>query len=234
MNAGSRGFSGCRTWSSSSSATTFTGGGTVVLRCRPCGLSGCVTTATTSQPSPNNARSGGVANSGVPQKRTRMSLGLAPRRPVSRDRRRSGQDASLPGVFLLEVFPPRHDAAPLEEAQVIDEQLAMQVVDFVLERARQQFIRFALEGLSLEVGGAHGDPRRAIHIAVNVGNRKASLFGAFATRFGDDFGIDEDDGIVVHVHDGDALETSDLWRGEADPLRGAHGLEHVVHQAPEI
>jgi len=49
----------------------FTGGGTAVERDRPWGLSGCVTTATTSNPSPSRASSEGTANSGVPKKTTR-------------------------------------------------------------------------------------------------------------------------------------------------------------------
>jgi hypothetical protein len=71
MKSSPRGFSGCRTGIPSSRAIAFIGEGTSVERERPCGLSGCVTTATTSNPSPISARSGGVANSGVPQKTTR-------------------------------------------------------------------------------------------------------------------------------------------------------------------
>ena len=56
----------------SRSAMSFTGGGSTVDRERPTGRSGCVTTPTTSKPSPISARSGGAANSGVPQKSTRI------------------------------------------------------------------------------------------------------------------------------------------------------------------
>ena len=49
----------------------FTGGATACERERPCGLSGCVTTARTSNPSPSSASREGTANSGVPKKTTR-------------------------------------------------------------------------------------------------------------------------------------------------------------------
>src|SRR6266571_1209853 len=71
-NAPSVGFSGWKIVSSSDSAATFTGGGISVARERPCGASGCVTTATTSNPSPTSARSEGTANSGVPKNATRI------------------------------------------------------------------------------------------------------------------------------------------------------------------
>ena len=70
-NSGVDGGSGSKTGTSSSSAATFTGEGTRVDRERPCGLSGRVTTAATSNPSPNSASSDGTANSGVPKKTTR-------------------------------------------------------------------------------------------------------------------------------------------------------------------
>src|SRR2546422_498001 len=70
-NAGSLGRSGCSTGTSSASAAVLTGVGTTVERERPWGLSGCVTTATTSNPSPSKAWREGTANSGVPKKTTR-------------------------------------------------------------------------------------------------------------------------------------------------------------------
>ena len=48
------------------------------------------------------------------------------------------------------------------------------------------------------------------------------------------FGIDQDDGIVVDVDDGDALDPPDLRRGEPDPLRGVHRLEHVVDELAQV
>ncbi len=70
-NPSPRGCSGWSTGMFSRSAISFTGGASTFERERPTGRSGCVTTPTTSKPSPISARSAGVANSGVPQKSTR-------------------------------------------------------------------------------------------------------------------------------------------------------------------
>ena len=67
-NSASLGREGCSTGRSSSIATRLMAGGTMVDRVRPRGLSVCVTTATTSNPSPMSARSEGAAKSGVPKK----------------------------------------------------------------------------------------------------------------------------------------------------------------------
>src|SRR5258708_39577534 len=65
----------------SATATSLTAGAFTEDRVRPTGLSGCVTTPPTSNPSPMSARRGAVANSGVPQKTTR-TLQLLLRMPV--------------------------------------------------------------------------------------------------------------------------------------------------------
>jgi len=72
-NSSSRAVSGWKTGSPSSRAIRLTGDSCSARR-RPAGLSGCVTTPQTSKPSPSSARSDGVAKSGVPQKRIRITL----------------------------------------------------------------------------------------------------------------------------------------------------------------
>jgi len=54
----------------------LTGDG-IISRDLPCGLSGCVTTPTTSKPSPTSARNAGAANSGVPQNATRTYISVS-------------------------------------------------------------------------------------------------------------------------------------------------------------
>src|SRR5262245_23813707 len=126
-----RGRSGWTTGIDSSSAICLIGDGTSDERERPCGRSGWVTTPTTSNPSPNSARSGGAANSGVPQKRTLMVrserlFSVPPRDLVRR---------KLPDVLreiLSHRFPLRERRSPLQKAEVVDEELAVQMVDLVL------------------------------------------------------------------------------------------------------
>ena len=139
MNSSPRGRSGWNTGSDSSSAICLTGGASSFERERPTGLSGCVTTPTTSKPSPISARSGGTANSGVPQKSTRTQSSSS---GCSCDR--DGSVSSLSNearILVLLLRPLRQRRASLENAQVVDEQLAVQMIDLVLQAAREQVRR---------------------------------------------------------------------------------------------
>src|SRR5690606_27880339 len=109
--------SGCSTSGPSSGVTALTGGGWSV-RPGPAGRSGCVTTPTTSCPSPIRARSDGIAKSGVPQNST---LTIAPR-----------------GSLSLQLLPPVQQHLSLERADPIDEEDSVKVVDLVLERSGEE------------------------------------------------------------------------------------------------
>jgi hypothetical protein len=66
----------------------------------------------------------------------------------------------LPDVlreFLLHGFPLCESRPPLEEAQVVDEELSVEVIDLVLQAAREQVGRFELEWLAVAVERANGD-----------------------------------------------------------------------------
>ncbi len=67
------------------------------------------------------------------------------------------------------------------------------------------------------------------------GRREAALFFVLLAFALDDLRIDEDDLVVgvlleADVDDGEALREADLRSGEADSLRGVHGLEHLFDQ----
>src|SRR3954468_16978796 len=124
-SSGSRAFLGWNTGSSSSIAICLMGEW-IISRERPCGLSGCVTTPTTSKPSPRSARSGGVANSGVPQKRTRTLQFLVPVMVLCDLLRRQHPD--VPRVLLPFLFPLRHRRSLLEYAHVVEEHLSVQMI----------------------------------------------------------------------------------------------------------
>ncbi len=72
-NSSALSFSGCSIGSPNSRAATFTSL-SCILRPRPAGLSGVVTTATTLYPSPARRRSDATANSGVPMNIMRKSF----------------------------------------------------------------------------------------------------------------------------------------------------------------
>src|ERR1035437_899991 len=240
-NSGPRGRSGWSTGIDSASAMVFTGEGSSVDLERPRGLSGRVTTATTSCPSPTSASRGGVANSGVPKKTMRI-CSLLPsvvcRLPSSklfvvvrfvfvfaRD-----DDPDQARILRFLVFPFGEQFLPLEEAQVIDEQLAVQVVDLVLKAHAQQLSTHNLERLALAIERLDHDARRARDVAVQLGDREAAFFPLDGPRALDDLRIDEHEPLAVHVHHREPLRAAHLRGGEAHAVRGGHRFEHVVDE----
>src|SRR5688572_21414245 len=127
--ASPRGRSGSSTTGTPASvATSLTADGRG-FRPRPAGRSGCVTTPTISCPSSSSARRLGAAKSGVPQKRIFTGVGSAP------------AGSSLRLRLRLGLLPLRHLHLALEGAQAVDEEDAVQVIDLVLEGAREQPLR---------------------------------------------------------------------------------------------
>src|SRR5688572_21044290 len=231
-NAAARGFSGCSTGTPSAIAISLIGDGTSVERERPRGRSGCVTTAQTSNPSPTSARSDGAAKADVPQKRTR-TLQLLVAVVVLRDfqRRDAARQRLVAGAQLLPLLERR---APLEQPEIVDEQLAVQVIDLVLEAARQQLGRVELDRFPLAVLRLDDDAHRALDVGVDVGNRQATLFAPLRSLAMHDLRIDDDVSRAIDVHDRDALRAPHLRRGEPDSLGGVHRLEHVVHELLKV
>src|SRR5690349_1871257 len=174
-NSVPRGCSGCSTGSPSATAISLIGGATSVERERPTGRSGCVTSAATSKPSPINAESEGQANVNVPQKRTRTSE-LLVAMVMLRDGRRNHR-ARERAVTLAHLLPFALGRLLLHKAQVVDEQLAVQVIVLVLNAPREELLHVAravhrvgveLERLPLAIERAHDHAGRALHIAVHV------------------------------------------------------------------
>jgi hypothetical protein len=134
-------------------------------------------------------------------------------------------------------FSIRSDAVALEGAQVLDEDLAHQVVHLVLDAHRHQAGGFALEEFAVAVERAHGHPRVAAHLVVDRRHRQAALVGHHhVLAAGDDLRVDQHQGPVAcvgGVHHDHAFVHVDLGRGQAHALGVVHGLEHVVDQAAD-
>src|SRR5437763_2241368 len=183
----------------SATATSFTADALSVERERPPGLSGCVTTAATSNPSPSSARSGAVANSGVPQKSTRTSELLVrvfvPRALLGCLECGAADEAR---ILVLLQLPLREGRGAFEHAQVVEEQPAVEMVDLVLEAACEQLGRFDLILVALEVRRAHDDVLGALDVGVDVGDRETALF-SFLLRAAPlhDLGVDDDERLAV-------------------------------------
>src|SRR5205814_6258547 len=76
-------------------------------------------------------------------------------------------------------LPLRHRRPALERAEVIDEKLAVEVVDLVLEAASEELGPGCLVLGAVLVGGADGNRLRTLDIAIDVGYRETALFRFF-------------------------------------------------------
>src|SRR4051812_28953955 len=94
---------------------------------------------------------------------------------------------------LREILPHRFPLCkrrpPLEKAEIVDKELAVQMIDLVLQTAREQVGRLELEWLTVAVERANGDARGALHVAENLRNRKAALLGFRGPLGDDDLGV---------------------------------------------
>ncbi len=94
--------------------------------------------------------------------------------------RRSGED-QLHAVIARLLGQLALDPPLLELRQVIDEDLAVQVVDLVLDADRQQAIGFHRPLLAVEVEVFDGDPFGTLDLVVDAGHRQAAFFADLLT-----------------------------------------------------
>ena len=77
--------------------------------------------------------------------------------------------------------------------------------------------------------------RRALHVAVDVGNGETALLRLRLWPLRrHDLGIHERVGVALDVHHADALGAAHLRGREPDPVRGVHCREHVVEQPADL
>src|SRR5579859_1527583 len=218
--SGARIFSGWWTGMPAASAASLTGDEEICWP-RPRGRSGCVITATISKSDcERRCWSEGTAKAGVPQKR-----------------RRSGATSS-PLALFFQFFDFALDEVALEHAEMLDEENAVEVVDFMAEGAGEQIFAADLEGLALGVLRFYGDELRSNDVATKPGNREAAFFLAFFTFSVNDFGIGENDfrlGIFSagDIDDSHAQGHADLRGSQADALSGVHGGKHIFGKLRE-
>ena len=125
----------------------------------------------------------------------------------------------------------------LQRREVIDEQLAVQVIHLVLDADGQQAVGPQLLRLALAVEEAHGDLVGAVHVGEDAGHGQAAFLVHLFAGLVAQLRIDEDLGLVLFladVDDHEALVHVHLAGGQADARRVVHGLEHVVEQALEF
>src|SRR5690606_32336056 len=160
---------------------------------RPAGRSGWVRTPTTGWREARRLASARSAKTGVPANTTRRDAPAGRGAPPA-----SSGDGTL---LLAELCP---DARLLEPREVLDEHLAVQVIDLVLDAHREQPVRFLGEGGAVPVQRADGHPIRALDLVVDAGHRQATFLvdlGFLALR--DDLGVDEHPQVVPLLGDVD-------------------------------
>src|SRR5262245_63427922 len=123
---------------------------------RPAGRSGWVTTNGIWCPAFSKRSSARDANSGVPAKTRRRKAGSG---RLAKLLRQLGADALL-----------------LQLREVLDENLALQVVHLVLDADGQQSLRLERERLAILVVSAHFHALGALHELVDARHREASFF----------------------------------------------------------
>src|SRR6187401_258299 len=105
---------------------------------RPRARSGCVSESTTGMFASSNARRSPAANAGVPAKPTFI-----------------GRSSAREPLLFAE---PRRKPRALECRKVVDEDLALEVLRFVLDANGEHTVRLELERLALRVLRAHENP----------------------------------------------------------------------------
>src|SRR5271165_322800 len=68
------------------------------------------------------------------------------------------------------------DPGLLQQRQVLDEYLAIEVIDLVLDAYGQRIAAIDSESGAVLVLGAHAHPRGPAHLVVDAGHREATLF----------------------------------------------------------
>src|ERR1019366_5086637 len=205
-------FSGWTTGRPSPSAVRFTGD-SASCRPRPLGRSGWVATSFTRKPAATSFSSVGTANCGVPQN-TRSIMG------------------ALPFALLDQLADLAFHNVSLQSADVADIELAVEMVGFVHQRARQQFFSAYLDGFTFHILRARGNRAWPRHLLAEFGQTQTALVGSETPFSVDDLGVDQHDlgaGIFLEadINHRNALADADLRRRQTDAMGGVHALKHV-------
>src|SRR5271156_284995 len=221
-DSSARTFCGWYTGIPAAVAASFTGELATSLP-RPRGRFGCVTTPTIwkSGWAINSCREG-RANAGVPQKIIFSGgTGVLP----------------LAGFFQLADFAL--DEVAFQHAEVGDEENAVEVINFVAERASEEAFAAAFKGSARRILRADGDVLRALHVAAKSREREAAFLFALLAFGINNFGIGEDhfclgNFSVGDVNNREAQADANLRRGEPYTRGGVHGFEHVRDELLQV
>ena len=91
-------------------------------------------------------------------------------------RRLQRHAADVAWIVVRRELPLRDGRGALQHAQVVEKELAVEVVDLVLETAREQVGGITLERPSVAVERTDGDRLRPLDVRVDVRNGQTALF----------------------------------------------------------
>ena len=138
----------------------------------------------------------------------------------------------------MDLFQLLLDAVTLQSGDVVHEQLAVQVIDLVLDAGGEQFVRFYFEGVAVPVQGINPHSGRAFHLLVEPGHRQAAFFvGRQLIGEWGDLRVDVHLGLVAlfgQIHHQQALVHVHLSGRQADAGGVVHGFDHVVDQFAKL
>src|SRR4029077_11207272 len=99
----------------------------------------------------------------------------------------------LPLALLFELFDFALDQVALQHAQVLDEENAVEMVDFMAERAGEEVLAADFKGFTLGVLRFDRDELRAQDVAAEAWNGEAAFFFALFPFGMDDFRVGQND-----------------------------------------
>src|SRR5271157_871519 len=212
-------FSGWVMGRSSASAARLTGDAANFMP-RPLGRSGWVATSLMRKPAATSFSSVGTANSGVPQN-TKSIM------------------AALPFALLHQLADLALQHVAFQRADVVDVELAVEVIRFVHQGARQQVFPADFKCFAFNVLGTRRDLARSRHLLAKLRQAEATFVGRKPSFGVDDLWIHEHDlGLRIFlkgdIDNGDALADANLRRGQTDAVRGVHAFKHVIDKLAQL
>lgn len=123
---------------------------------------------------------------------------------------------------------------------MIDEQHAVQMINFMLDTGCHDAVGLDFPNFIVAIQIAHTDPVGALDLGEMIRQRQTAFFmNAVVIRNFDDLRIGQCHRLRVfvltrHVDDDDAAAVTNLRRGQTDTVGCIHGFKHVIHQLAHI
>ncbi len=148
-------------------------------------------------------------------------------------RHQASAGISSPDLSDLVLDPGYRDEV-VERLEVVDVELALEVVELVLHGARQQARAHRLDALAVAVLGFDPDLLLALHVGHVAGHGEAALEVVALARGADDDGVDQLVELALDLDDTDLQGLADLRCRQAHAGRVAHRVREVVEQLVQV